>query len=268
MAAAGEMRLERMIDILIALGAPESTDAGGLGVVRIARIVGGGSQQVSRALRALDHSGLVERDEATREYRLGWRLFTLAARGADQRLLALAPPVLHDLLARARRDGAPQRPRRRRGRDAADGVVAERRAGDRVDRPRGPGALHLGGPRAAARPRRALAARPARRRRASRPPGPARRATSASSPEGSPRPARSATPRSTASSRTATSASPRPSATSRGRIVAALERSAPAFRLGGRGLDAAGREIRARADELSARLGSGAPTTEGGPTDG
>ena len=46
-----------------------------------------------------------------------------------------------------------------------------------------------------------------------------------------------------------------------GRIVAALNVSAPAFRLGGRRLDAAGGEIRARAEELWARLGSGAPTT-------
>ena len=99
MAAAGEMRLERMIDILTALGEPESTRDGGLGVVRIAQIVGREKSQVSRALRTLDQAGLVERDEATREYRLGWRLFALAVRGADQRLLALAPPVLHDLVA-------------------------------------------------------------------------------------------------------------------------------------------------------------------------
>ena len=54
---------------------------------------------MSRALRALDHSGLVGANEQTREYRLGWRLFTLAARVGDQRLLALAPPVLHGLVA-------------------------------------------------------------------------------------------------------------------------------------------------------------------------
>ena len=164
MAAAGEMRLERMIDILTALGEPESTRDGGLGVVRIAQLVGREKSQVSRALRTLDQAGLVERDEASREYRLGWRLFTLAARGADQRLLALAPPVLHDLVAAlgetahlSVRDG-----------DAVVTLLTEaspsRRARDGVDRPRGPGALHLRGPRAAARPRRALAARPARRR--------------------------------------------------------------------------------------------------------
>ena len=99
MPAAGEMRLERMIDILTALGEPESTTNGGLGVVRVAELVGREKSQVSRALRTLHQSGLIERDTATREYRLGWRLFALAARTGDQRLLAHGPPVLHRLVA-------------------------------------------------------------------------------------------------------------------------------------------------------------------------
>ena len=98
MAVAGELRLERMIDILTALGAPESASTGGLGVVRISELVGREKSQVSRALRTLAQAGLVERDAATREYRLGWRLFTLAARVADQRLLGLGPPVLRQLV--------------------------------------------------------------------------------------------------------------------------------------------------------------------------
>jgi DNA-binding IclR family transcriptional regulator len=98
MAAAGELRLERMIDILTALGEPESTGNGGLGVVRISELVGREKSQVSRALRTLAQAGLVERDAATREYRLGWRLFALAARVGNQRLLALSPPVLHELV--------------------------------------------------------------------------------------------------------------------------------------------------------------------------
>jgi len=99
MPAVGETGLERMIDILSALGEPESTRNGGLGVVRIAQLVGREKSQVSRALRSLDRAGLVERDADTREYRLGWRLFTLAARVGNQRLLALAPPVLRGLVA-------------------------------------------------------------------------------------------------------------------------------------------------------------------------
>jgi DNA-binding IclR family transcriptional regulator len=98
--AAGEVRLERMIDILTALGEPEGAAAGGLGVVRIANLVGREKTQVSRALRTLAAAGLVERDPVTREYSLGWRLFRLAARVADQRLLGLGPPVLHRLVGR------------------------------------------------------------------------------------------------------------------------------------------------------------------------
>jgi IclR family transcriptional regulator, KDG regulon repressor len=98
MAVAGELRLERMIDILTALGEPESASTSGLGVVRISELVGREKSKVSRALRTLARAGLVERDAATREYRLGWRLFALAARVADQRLLGLGPPVLRELV--------------------------------------------------------------------------------------------------------------------------------------------------------------------------
>ncbi len=90
----GRCAWSALIDILSALGEPESTGDGGLGVVRIAQIVCREKSQVSRALRTLDEAGLVERDPVTREYRVGWRVFALAARGADQRLLALAPAVL------------------------------------------------------------------------------------------------------------------------------------------------------------------------------
>src|SRR5919199_4437865 len=98
MAAASDVRLERLLDILTVLGEPESNRKGGLGVVRIAQLVGREKSQVSRALRTLAQTGLVERDAATREYRLGWRLFALAARVGDQRLFALGPPVLHGLV--------------------------------------------------------------------------------------------------------------------------------------------------------------------------
>jgi DNA-binding IclR family transcriptional regulator len=99
---AGEVRLERMIDILTALGEPEpeGAGAGGLGVVRIAQRVGREKTQVSRALRTMAAAGLVERDPVTREYRLGWRLFRLAARVSDQRLFEHGPPVLHRLVGR------------------------------------------------------------------------------------------------------------------------------------------------------------------------
>jgi len=261
MAAAGEMRLERMIDILTALGEPESTRDGGLGVVRIAQIVGREKSQVSRALRTLDHAGLVERDEGTREYRLGWRLYALAARGAGQRLLALAPPVLHDLVAAlgetahlSVRDGdavvtlltesSPSvvRAIEWTGRAVPAHCTSAGRALllDHDERSLrallGDGELPAPGPDA---PRDI--AELARRIAAARALGYA--AIDGEFEDG----------------HVGVAAPVRDFC---GRIVAALNVSAPAFRLGGRRLDAAGREIRDRAGELSSRLAPGAPTTK------
>jgi DNA-binding IclR family transcriptional regulator len=261
MAAPGELRLERMIDILTALGEPESTRDGGLGVVRIAQIVGREKSQVSRALRTLDHAGLVERDEGTREYRLGWRLYALAARGAGQRLLALAPPVLHDLVAAlgetahlSVRDGdavvtlltesSPSvvRAIEWTGRAVPAHCTSAGRALllDHDERSLrallGDGELPAPGPDA---PRDI--AELARRIAAARALGYA--AIDGEFEDG----------------HVGVAAPVRDFC---GRIVAALNVSAPAFRLGGRRLDAAGREIRDRAGELSSRLAPGAPTTK------
>ena len=264
MAAAGEMRLERMIDILTALGEPESTRDGGLGVVRIAQLVGREKSQVSRALRTLDQAGLVERDESTREYRLGWRLYALAARGAGQRLLALAPPVLHDLVAAlgetahlSVRDGdavvtlltesSPSvvRAIEWTGRAVPAHCTSAGRALllDHDERSLrallGDGELPAPGPDA---PRDI--AELARRIAAARALGYA--AIDGEFEDG----------------HVGVAAPVRDFC---GRIVAALNVSAPAFRLGGRRLDAAGRAIRDRAGELSSRLAPGAPTTKEDP---
>jgi IclR family transcriptional regulator, KDG regulon repressor len=91
--------LRRGLAIVEALAAHGARDGEPLGVVRIAELVGREKSQVSRTLRILDEHGLVERDPATRGYRLGWRLYALAARTGPQRLLALAPAVLRRLVA-------------------------------------------------------------------------------------------------------------------------------------------------------------------------
>jgi DNA-binding IclR family transcriptional regulator len=83
----------------VELGSDEALAAGGLGVVRIAQLVGQDKSQVSRALTALADAGLVDRDPRTRAYRLGWGLFALAARAGRPRLLAVAPGVLSELVA-------------------------------------------------------------------------------------------------------------------------------------------------------------------------
>ncbi len=91
--------LGRDVALLEALASDEAVRTDGLGVTAVARLTGREKSQVSRALRALADAGLVERDEDTLVYRLGWRLFSLAARGTDSRLTAVAEPVLHRLAA-------------------------------------------------------------------------------------------------------------------------------------------------------------------------
>ncbi|MFJ9250508.1 IclR family transcriptional regulator [Streptomyces sp. NPDC101776] len=89
--------LRRDIALLEALASDEAQNAGGLGVVRLAQLVGREKTQVSRALRALAAEGIVERDADTLEYRLGWRLFSLVARTSENRLVRMAEPVMHAL---------------------------------------------------------------------------------------------------------------------------------------------------------------------------
>lgn len=86
--------VSRAAAALIALGSPEAVARGGLGVVRIAEIVGGDKGQISRLLKTLDAAGLVERDEQSLVYRLGWQLYALAAQAGDRRLLDVAGPIL------------------------------------------------------------------------------------------------------------------------------------------------------------------------------
>lgn len=99
MVAARATSLTRGTEILIALGTDEALARDGLGVVRIAQIVGYEKSQVSRSLTALAASGLVDRDPDSRAYRLGWRLFALAARSGRPRLVSLAPAVLVRIVA-------------------------------------------------------------------------------------------------------------------------------------------------------------------------
>lgn len=88
--------LTRGLLVLKALGSDEAL-AGGLGVLRIAELVGQDKSQVSRTLKALAEQGLVDRDSETRAYRLGWGVFALAARAGDTRLLTAGEPIVRAL---------------------------------------------------------------------------------------------------------------------------------------------------------------------------
>lgn len=88
--------LRRGIDVLQALAGDEA-QPGGLGVLRVAELVGADKSQVSRTLKTLAGYGIVDRDADTRAYRLGWAMFALAARAGDTRLLTAGEPVARAL---------------------------------------------------------------------------------------------------------------------------------------------------------------------------
>ncbi len=71
---------------------------GGWGVNRLAAHLGRDKSQVSRTLRVFADAGFVERDAGSMAYRIGWHVFALAARAADQRLLAAGAPILRRLV--------------------------------------------------------------------------------------------------------------------------------------------------------------------------
>ncbi|MDQ1483433.1 MAG: hypothetical protein QOF35_1509 [Actinomycetota bacterium] len=89
--------LRQDMEVLRELASDECLDRGGLGVVRIAERLGREKSQVSRALRALEAEGLVERDPQTHSYLLGWGLYTVASRGIEARLIRAASAHLHGL---------------------------------------------------------------------------------------------------------------------------------------------------------------------------
>jgi IclR family transcriptional regulator, acetate operon repressor len=60
----------------------------------VARIVGRERSQISRMLKALSETGLVEQNPETRAYRLGWQTYALTARAGDRRLVDKGAAVL------------------------------------------------------------------------------------------------------------------------------------------------------------------------------
>lgn len=96
MAEEAATSVQRVIAILTALG--DTDDHRTMGVVEVSRTVGREKSQVSRTLKSLAESGLVDRDPDSLGYRLGWRFFTLAARAGEQQLLACAPEIMRGLV--------------------------------------------------------------------------------------------------------------------------------------------------------------------------
>jgi DNA-binding IclR family transcriptional regulator len=93
--------LARDIEILDALAHPKAA-ADGLGVVKLAAMLDRDKATVSRALATLAEAGLVERDPVTLSYRIGCRIFMLAALAAEAALVASARPLLRRLARHSR----------------------------------------------------------------------------------------------------------------------------------------------------------------------
>jgi IclR family KDG regulon transcriptional repressor len=97
-AAERETSIRRGVEVLLSLAGAEALEAGGLGVTQIAELLEREKSQVSRALKALNEYGLVERN-ADSSYRLGWRLYALAQLAGERRLLDAAAPRMRQLAA-------------------------------------------------------------------------------------------------------------------------------------------------------------------------
>lgn len=85
--------------MLLILGSEEALSGDGLGVTRAAELLHLDKSLVSRTLKTLQGLGIVERDPESRQYQLSWRLYSIAARAGNQRLLAAARTVLREVVA-------------------------------------------------------------------------------------------------------------------------------------------------------------------------
>lgn len=89
----------RDLDILEALSEAIARTGEGLRLTDIAAVTGREKSQLSRALSRLEKAGLVARDDTSRRFGLGWRLFHFAAMTAEARLTSRAQPAMRELVA-------------------------------------------------------------------------------------------------------------------------------------------------------------------------
>lgn len=98
MIATDATSLRRGLAILRAIEDEEVLGAAPPGVTRLAALIGSDKSQVSRSLKILAEHGLVDRDPETLGYRLGWRLLAMAGRSSRSVLLVAAEPLLKRLV--------------------------------------------------------------------------------------------------------------------------------------------------------------------------
>lgn len=94
--------LVRDIELLEVLAGAEAQRDGGLGVLRVAEMLGRDKATVSRALATLAEAGLVRRDPDRLTYTLGPRLYALAARTWESALVERARPLLRQMATSTR----------------------------------------------------------------------------------------------------------------------------------------------------------------------
>lgn len=89
----------RDLDLLEAIASAAAGHRGGIRLTDLAQVTGREKSQVSRAMSRLESAGLVTRDRGTREFVLGWRLYQLAALTAEAHLIAVARPLMNQVVA-------------------------------------------------------------------------------------------------------------------------------------------------------------------------
>lgn len=94
--------LARDVELLDVLASPEAQRAGGLRVLRIVELCGRDKAVVSRALATLADAGIVARDPDLLTYRLGSRLYALAARTTEATMTHRARPLLRQMVQQVR----------------------------------------------------------------------------------------------------------------------------------------------------------------------
>lgn len=98
MSAEKATSLRRAVGLLLALGSDEALAGGGMGVMGLTELLEDEKSRVSRTLQTLQEYGLVERDPDTLAYRIGWRVYALADRAGHAELLAAAPAKVSALV--------------------------------------------------------------------------------------------------------------------------------------------------------------------------
>ncbi len=96
MASGEDTSAARIVAMLEALAQPIGNSQKGITASEIARTIGRDKSSVSRQLKSLVLLGLAEKTDSGR-YILGWRVFTIAAQAGDQRLLLAAPAVMREI---------------------------------------------------------------------------------------------------------------------------------------------------------------------------